>query len=235
MENLNFNTQETTYRDESVMSTLMRNVYLWMTLALVITGLTALVVARSEAILSLLFANNWIWIGLIIAELLLVMSLSARLDRLTFSNATILFILYSAINGLTLAPIFLIYQLGSIETTFFITAGTFGAMAAIGSFTKKDLSGIGKFCLMALIGLIIAAVVNLFLHNTMLDLIVSAIGVLIFAALTAYDTQKIREMLGNAADVDDSSMKIALFGSLSLYLDFINLFLYLLRFFGRRD
>lgn len=235
MDNLNFNTQETTYREESVMGTLMRNVYLWMTLALVITGLTALVVARSEAILSLLFANNWIWIGLIIAELLLVMSLSARLDRLTFSNATILFILYSAINGLTLAPIFLIYQLGSIETTFFITAGTFGAMAAIGSFTKKDLSGIGKFCLMALIGLIIAAVVNLFLHNTMLDLIVSAIGVLIFAALTAYDTQKIREMLGNAADVDDSSMKIALFGSLSLYLDFINLFLYLLRFFGRRD
>lgn len=234
MENLDFNSMNTGVRDDSVVATLMRNVYLWMTLALVITGLTALFTAQSEVLLSLIFLNTWTWIGLIVTELVLVLVLAAAINKMSFSVATLMFILYSIVNGLTLSVIFLVYEMPSIATTFFVTAGMFGAMAIFGTITKKDLSGIGKFALMALIGLIIAGVVNMFLQNSMFDLVISAIGVVIFAGLTAYDSQKIRQMLVNAYDVDDTTQKIALYGSLRLYLDFVNLFLYLLRFFGNR-
>jgi len=232
MENLDFDRIETTRQTDAVVSTLMRNVYVCMTLALVITGLTAMVAAKSEAFMTLLFQNKFLFWGLMIAELVLVFYFSARVMKMSFSKATLVFILYSVINGLVFSTIFVVYSMTSIATTFFVTAGMFGAMALIGSFTKKDLSGIGKFALMALIGLIIAGIVNIFLKNTMFDLIVSGLGVLIFSALTAYDSQKIRQMLYTQGEVNENSQKLALLGSLTLYLDFINLFLYLLRFFG---
>lgn len=232
MENLDFDRIDSTRHDDAIVATLMRNVYLWMTLALVITALTAMVCAKSEAFMTLLFSSRALLWGVMIAELVLVMVFSARLMKMSFSRATLVFIVYSILNGIVFSTIFCAFSLGSIYTTFFVTAGTFAAMALVGSFSKKDLSGIGKFALMALIGLIIAGIVNIFLRNTMFDLIVSGIGVLVFSALTAYDSQKIKQMLYTQSDIDDNSQKIALFGSLSLYLDFINLFLYLLRFFG---
>ena len=232
MNNLDFNSIESTRYSDSVVATLMRNVYLWMTLALVITGLTAMVTAKSEALMTFIFTNNWALIALMILQLGLVFYFSARLNRMSFSTATAVFILYSAITGLTFSSIFVVFSMSSIATTFFITAGMFAAMALVGSFTKKDLSGIGKFALMALIGLIIAGIVNMFLRNAMMDFIVSGIGVLVFAGLTAYDSQKIRQMLQMQSEINESTQKLALFGSLSLYLDFINIFLYLLRFFG---
>ena len=232
MNNLDFNSIESTRYSDSVVATLMRNVYIWMTLALVITGLTAMVTAKSEALMTFIFTNNWAIIALMILQLGLVFYFSARLNRMSFSTATAVFILYSAITGLTFSSIFVVFSMSSIATTFFITAGMFAAMALVGSFTKKDLSGMGKFALMALIGLIIAGIVNMFLRNAMMDFIVSGIGVLVFAGLTAYDSQKIRQMLQMQSEINESTQKLALFGSLSLYLDFINIFLYLLRFFG---
>ena len=232
MDNLDFNSIESTRYSDSVVATLMRNVYIWMTLALVITGLTAMVTAKSEALMTFIFTNNWALIALMILQLGLVFYFSARVNRMSFSTATAVFILYSAITGLTFSSIFVVFSMNSIATTFFITAGMFAAMALVGSFTKKDLSGMGKFALMALIGLIIAGIVNMFLRNAMMDFIVSGIGVLVFAGLTAYDSQKIRQMLQMQSEINESTQKLALLGSLSLYLDFINIFLYLLRFFG---
>lgn len=214
---------------------LMRKVYLWMTMALVITGFTAYGVATSPAILSAILMNKMLFFGLIIGEFALVIGLSAAINRLSLSTATLMFVLYSVINGATLSVIFLAYTLSSIANVFFITAGTFAVMAFIGYTTKKDLSGMGKMLMMALIGLIIATVVNLFLRSTGLQLIVSYIGVLVFVGLTAYDTQKIKQMLMMAEDTGETAQKIALLGALSLYLDFVNLFLYLLRIFGKRD
>ena len=232
MNNLDFTSIESTRSSDSVVATLMRNVYIWMTLALVITGLTAMVTAKSEALMTFIFTNNWALIALMILQLGLVFYFSARINRMSFSTATAVFILYSAITGLTFSSIFVVFSMSSIATTFFITAGMFAAMALVGSFTKKDLSGMGKFALMALIGLIIAGIVNMFLRNAMMDFIVSGIGVLVFAGLTAYDSQKIRQMLQMQSEINESTQKLALLGSLSLYLDFINIFLYLLRFFG---
>lgn len=212
---------------------LMRKVYVWMTLALVITGFVAYGVASSPGIITALVSNKLLFWGLFIAELALVWTVSARINRLSLTTATLLFILYSALNGATLSLILLVYTMQSIASVFFITAGTFAVMAAIGYFTKVDLSSLGKILMMALIGLIIATVVNAFLLKSGgFSLILSYVGVLIFVGLTAYDTQKIKQMLIMADDVNEETQKIALLGSLSLYLDFINLFLYLLRIFG---
>lgn len=219
----------------SAFPTLMRKVYLWMTLALVITGLAAYFVASSTNLVYTLFNNRIIMWVLIIAELGLVFGISAMIHKLSLTTATLLFVLYSAINGVTLSAIFLMFDMAVIAKVFFITAGTFAAMAFIGYTTKKDLSGMGKILFMALIGLIIATVVNIFLKSTGLDMIISYIGVLIFVGLTAYDTQKIKNMLHDAEYADESYQKLALLGSLTLYLDFINLFIYLLRIFGSRD
>ena len=212
---------------------LMRKVYVWMTLALVITGFTAYAVANSPGIMSAIIANRMLMWGLLIGEFALVWYVSARIDRLSLSTATLLFILYSVLNGATLSIIFLAYTMTSIASVFFITAGTFAAMSLIGYFTKADLSSLGKILLMALIGVIIATLVNAFLIKSGgFSLIISYVGVLIFVGLTAYDTQKIKMMLVQADDVNEDAQKIALMGSLSLYLDFINLFLYMLRIFG---
>ena len=213
--------------DKSENTTLFRNVYLWMTMALFITGATALTVSDSPTLLNAIFGSKVAFFGLIIAELALVIILS-------FLTATLMFIAYSILNGATLASIFLLYTASSIASTFFVTAGTFGAMALFGYFTKRDLSGIGNMGYMALIGIIIATVVNLFLRSETMMWVITYIGVLVFVALTAYDTQKIKKMVMNAEVVDESTQKIALLGSLTLYLDFINLFLYLLRILGSR-
>ena len=215
---------------------LMRKVYVWMTLALVLTGITAYGVASSPSLMMTIIQTPAIMWGLIIAELAIVIAISAAINRLSLTTATLLFVLYSVLNGATFSLIFAVYTMSSIANVFFITAGTFGVMAAYGYFTKRDLSSWGKLLLMALIGLIIATLVNVFLvKSTGFDLILSYAGVLIFVGLTAYDTQKIKQMLAMQTDMGEGAQKVALLGALSLYLDFINLFLYLLRIFGRRE
>ncbi len=219
----------------SAFPALMRKVYVWMTLALAITGICAYGVATSPSILQLIYSGGaTIWV-LFLLELGLVFYTTARIDRLSLSTATSLFVLYSALNGVTLSSIFIIYSMASIAKVFFITAGTFAAMTAYGYFTKTDLSRFGSILFMALIGLIIASVVNVFMRSAMFDFILSYVGVAIFVGLTAWDSQKIKEMLARQADLSEGAQKLALMGALSLYLDFINLFLYLLRIFGNRD
>lgn len=213
---------------------LMRKVYVWMTLALAVTGLTAFGVANSPTMVNMIFSSQAVFWVLAIVEIGLVIGLSAAINKLSFTTAAIMFVIYSIINGITMSFIFLAYTASSIALTFFVTAGAFAGMAAIGYFTKKDLSTMGKFLMFALIGVIIASVVNIFLKSSGLDFVISIIGVLMFAGLTAYDSQRIKEMLmQTGGEVNDTTQKIALMGALSLYLDFINLFLYLLRFLGK--
>ena len=219
----------------STFKVLMRKVYLWMTLALMITGITAAGVANSPNILALIYSSQVVMWGIIIAEFSLVIYISVRLEKLSLSTATTLFALYSILNGVMLSSIFLLYSTAIISKVFFITAGTFGVTALYGYATKKDLSSLGNILFMALIGLVIATVVNVFMKSAMFDLILSYIGVIIFVGLTAWDSQKIKHMMMVQQDADESAQKLALIGALSLYLDFINLFLYLLRIFGRSN
>ena len=211
---------------------LMRKVYVWMAMALAITGIVAYGAGSSPALIQALYISKGPMLIAALVEFGIVWYLSSRIYKLSLASATLWFILFSAINGLTLGWIFAVYKIAIIAKTFFITAGTFGAMALIGSTTKKDLTKFGGVLFMALIGLIIASLVNLFLHSSTMDYIVSIVGVLIFTGLTAWDAQAIKRNLLMAPDAGESAQKIALLGSLSLYLDFINLFLYLLRFFG---
>ena len=212
----------------------MVKVYSWMSFALIVTGLVAMYVAGSEALLSLIFGNTFIFIGLIIGELVLVGALAGWVNKMSANTATLIFLVYAAINGLTFAAIFLLYTAESIATTFFITAGTFGAMSIYGYTTKSDLSGWRNMLMMGLFGLVIASVVNIFLGSSVVYWVTTYMGVLIFVGLTTYDTQKIKNMniIGNEGTDEDK--KEAIMGALTLYLDFINLFLYLLRLFGRR-
>lgn len=216
----------------NVFSALMRKVYVWMTFALIITGVTAYGVASSPTLLTTIYTNSAIMWGLIIAEFVLVFAISGAINRLSLSTATLLFILYSVLNGATLSSIFVLYEMTCIAKVFFITAGTFGAMAFYGYTTKRDLTSIGKILFMALIGLIIATVVNMFLKSPGFDYILSYVGVAVFVGLTAWDSQKIKQMLQMQYDMSEGAQKLALLGALTLYLDFINLFLYLLRIFG---
>ena len=210
---------------------LMSKVYLWMTLALVVTGMTAYYVASSPAIFYAIVSNQIAFWGLFIGELVLVFVLSSRIMSLSFVTASLMFVAYSVMNGAFFSFILLAYTEQSIATTFLITAGTFGAMSLFGFVTKRDLSTMGRILFMLLIGLIIATVVNIFMKAEGLTLILNYAGVVIFVGLTAYDTQSIKQMLQEHGDKEGAE-KIALLGSLSLYLDFINLFIYLLRFFG---
>ncbi len=220
----------------SAFPVLMRKVYLWMTLALVITGFTAYYVAHNETLLTALVSNQILFWGLVIGEFALVIGLSAAINKLSLTMATLMFVIYSVINGATLSFIFLVYTYSSITNVFFITAGTFAVMALIGYFIKVDLSSMGKILMMALIGIIIATIVNIFTKSEGLAMILNYLGVLVFVGLTAYDSQKIKQMMMAAPDAGEVAQKMALLGALSLYLDFINLFLYLLRIFGaRRD
>lgn len=213
---------------------LMRKVYTWMAMALAITGLVAYGVASSHNLVIAIFSNQVLFWGLLIGELAMVWYLSARLFQMSLTTATMMFVAYSVLNGVTMSCLFLVYTAASIATTFFICSGTFATMALIGYTTKMDLSKIGSVLFMALIGLIIASVVNMFVHSEGLYAIISYVGVLVFVGLTAWDTQKIKGWLSEYEYADETAQKVALFGALDLYLDFINLFIYLLRILGSR-
>ena len=212
----------------------MVRVYNWMTAGLVITGVMALYVANSETMVRIVHGNSFVTIILIVAQLGLVVYLSAGIQKMSASQAMGMFILYAGLTGVTFSFIFLAYTMSSIASTFLVTAGTFSAMSFYGYTTKKDLTSWGSFLFMGLIGIIIASVVNMFLQSEAIHWIVTYAGVLIFVGLTAYDTQKIKEMnvLGNEGTEEDT--KEAIIGALKLYLDFINLFLMLLRIMGDR-
>ena len=207
-------------------------VYGWMMLALILTAATAFVTASTPAISAFVFGIPYMFMGLIFAELGLVWYMSARVMRLSNAATTLLFIAYSILNGLTLSVILLAYTGAVVSNAFLITAGTFGIMSAAGYFTKKDLSGFGSIMMMGLIGIILASLVNFFLHSATMDYIISYVGVMIFVGLTAYDTQKIKNMANELED--DQLKKAAIMGALTLYLDFVNLFLFLLRILNRK-
>ena len=213
----------------------LKNVYLWMTLALGVSGLTSILVANSPQLLELFYTNSLALLFVAFAQIGLVWFVSARISSMSMRTATLLFISYSILTGVTLASIFLVFTQESIASVFFMTAGTFGAVSLYGYTTKKDLSTWRSYLLMGLIGLIIASVVNWFLHSELLYWIVSYVGVIIFVGLTAYDTQKIKQMACTYGGHEgETPQKLALIGALTLYLDFINLFLYLLRILGKR-
>lgn len=212
----------------------VRSVYNWMAAGLGITGLVAYSVANMPEVRNVIFGSGIVFFGLIIAQLALVFTLSARIHRMQAGTATSLFILYSALNGATLSSIFLAYAQSSITSTFFVCSATFVACSVYGWTTRRDLTSMGGFLTMGLIGIVIASVVNLFVQSSAVSVIVSYIGVLVFVGLTAYDTQDIKNMaMSQPADIDSGAVrKGAILGALKLYLDFINLFLMLLRIFG---
>ncbi len=226
-------TPQSAYEMDLKVSSVMKRVYVKMFLGLLVTAFVALFCAGSNDVASFFLTNRWAMFVLMIAELGIVFYVSGRINRISSSTATMLFYIFAVINGLMLFPIFYVYTSVSIAKTFFITAGVFGAMSVYGYFTSKDLSRWGSILIMCLFGLIICSLVNIFLKSSSMDWIISIAGVLIFIGLTAWDTQQIKAMAQQAPM--DSVGKLATLGALSLYLDFINLFLYLLRFFGNRD
>ena len=215
----------------------IRSVYNWMGIGLGLTAVVALFIAGSPSLLSMIVQNPMIFFALIIGELVLVFSISARVHRMKASTATGLFVLYAVLNGATLSFIFIVYTKTSITSTFFVCAATFLACSIYGMTTKRDLTSVGSFMMMGLFGIIIASVVNMFIRSSGMSLIISYIGVIVFVGLTAYDTQKLKTMaLTQPAGLDAGVIrKGAILGALSLYLDFINLFLMLLRILGNRD
>ncbi|MEM5947405.1 Bax inhibitor-1/YccA family protein [Spirochaetia bacterium 38H-sp] len=219
----------------NMLSKTMSNIYLFMAAGLALTGVVSFAVLNNEPLLRTILTNQFLFFGLIIAELAVVVILSTSIHKMTPMGATIAFAAYSVLNGITLSPIFLIYTGESIATTFFVTAGTFAGVSLFGYVTKKDLTGVGAIAGMALWGLILASIVNLFLRSSTLMLITSYVGVVIFVALTAYDTQALKRMAEEMDMSDESTfVKFSIIGALKLYLDFINLFLMLLRIMGRR-
>ncbi len=218
---------------DSRVSQVMKRVYVKMFLALLITAFTSLLTVNSQQLMELVWSSKSTYWILALVEVGLVIFITARLHKISSTTATLLFYLFSIVNGFTLSAIFYIYSPESIVKTFFITAGTFGAMSVYGYFTNRDLTKVGSFLVMALFGLIIVSLVNIFLKSDSLGWIISFVGVLLFIGLTAWDTQKIKQMAMTAPD--EHTPKLATIGALSLYLDFINLFLYLLRFFGDRN
>jgi uncharacterized protein len=218
-------------RDERVSAFLSR-VYAWMFAGLLITAGTALVVASSQALINALLVNRLVFFGLIIGQFVLVFYLSARVQKLQPATAAGLFMLYSALTGVTSSLILLVYTGASIVSTFIVTAGMFGATAIFGTVTKRSLAGLGQFMFMGLIGLILASVVGLFWQNNALQFVISVVGVLVFTGLTAWDAQRLKQLA--VALPDGRIGSYAVVGALSLYLDFINLFFFLLRFTGNR-
>ena len=223
-------------RAEVLVSDYVRSVYNWMGIGLALTGFTAYYVSNSESLLRLVFGNPLLLMVLILAELGLVFAIAGRVNRMSAGTATALFVIYSALNGVTLSSIFLVYASASIVSTFFICAATFIACSLYGWTTKKDLTSLGGFMMMGLIGIVIASLVNMFVRSSSMSMIISYIGVFVFVGLTAYDTQKIKNMaMTQPANLDGGVIrKGAILGALSLYLDFINLFLMILNIFGQR-
>ncbi|MFN2364959.1 MAG: Bax inhibitor-1/YccA family protein [Desulfurivibrionaceae bacterium] len=214
----------------------LAKVFNWMAIGLGLTAIVAFWVTNSAAAQNMIFSNKMVFYGLIIGELGMVIYLSTRIERMTASRATLLFLLYSALNGATLSAVLLIYTAASVASAFLVAAGMFGTMAIYGTVTKKDLSSMGSFMFMGLIGMIIASVVNMFMGSAMISWVVSAIGVVVFTGLTAYDVQKISKYgAGGILENGEAAIKKgAIMGALTLYLDFINLFLSLLRLMGDR-
>jgi len=216
-----------------MVNSFIQSVYNWMAIGLALTGFTAYSVAHSETLISLIFGTP-LFYAMIIGELALVWILSARVGKMQASTATIMFLAYSALNGATLASIFLVYAASSIASVFFVCSGTFVACSVYGMTTKRDLTSMGSFMIMGLFGIIIASLVNMFIRSSAISMITSYIGVLVFVGLTAYDTQKIKMMAMTQPDDLEGAVahKGAIIGALNLYLDFVNLFLMLLRIFG---
>lgn len=225
--------QQSEWALSTYMSQVMRKVYVKMFLGLLVTALTSYIVLTNQTILMTLIQSRALLIGLCVGELALVFALSMAINKLNPVVATIMFYAYAVLNGVTLTPIFLVYTMSSIALTFFVTAGVFLAMSIYGYTTKSDLTKFGTYMVMALIGLIVCSIINIFWANSVMDWIISFAGVAIFVGLTAWDTQKIKQM---AQETDEANAgKLATIGALSLYLDFINFFLYLLRFLGNRN
>ncbi|MEZ3589796.1 MAG: Bax inhibitor-1/YccA family protein [Muribaculaceae bacterium] len=229
MNNFNINAYDAPALDKQV-SQVMKRVYVKMFLALLVTSFVAWIIGTSHQFLYFMVTHSWVYWGLMLAELGMVIAISAAINKMSSSVATLLFYLFAIVNGAVFSIILSVYTADSIFKTFLITAGVFGAMSVYGYFTERDLTKMGTFLYMALWGLIIAIVVNIFWANSTLEWIISIAGVLIFVGLTAWDTQKIKQMAAQMPNATDG--RLATLGALSLYLDFINLFLYLLRFFG---
>ncbi len=227
-------TRRTDTRAQVQVNTFIQSVYNWMAIGLALTGGVAFYVANSPSLMNLIFGNKMLFYGLIIGELGLVFYLSSRVQKIQASTATALFVLYAALNGATLSMIFRVYTGTSIASTFFVCAGTFVACSIYGMVTNRDLTSMGGFMRMGLIGIIIASVINMFIQSSSMQMIISYIGVLVFVGLTAYDTQKLKHMaLTQPAGMDAGVVrKGAIIGALTLYLDFINLFLMLLHIMG---
>ena len=221
-------------RAEVLVNDFVRSVYNWMCIGLALTGFIAFYVSHSETMLRLVFGNRLVFFGLIIVELVLVFSIASKVNRMSAATATALFVIYSALNGVTISFIFLAYARASIVSTFFICSATFLACSVYGWTTKRDLTSWGGFLMMGLIGIIIASLVTMFIRSSAVSMVASYIGVIVFVGLTAYDTQRIKDMaLSQPAGLDGAVVrKGAILGALSLYLDLINLFLMLLRIFG---
>lgn len=222
-----------TQQEHAQTNAFVAKVFLWMFFALLTTGLVSLYVVSSRTILRALFSSNFVFYGLLIGEFILVSYLSRSIGKITSSTATFLFFAYSALNGVTLSVVFLLFTAESIASTFFIAASTFGVMSFYGMTTKRDLTSLGSLCFMGLIGVVIASVINLFFFNEMIYWVTTFIGIFVFVGLTAYDTQKIK-IMGRAGLDQTTTEKATIMGALALYLDFINLFLLLLRIFGKR-
>ncbi len=224
-------------RTEVMVNTFIVSVYNWMAIGLAITGVVAYFVSNSQTMLRMIFGNPFVFIGLIVVEIGLVFYISGRISKMEASTATFLFLLYSALNGATLSAILIYFARATIATAFFVCAGTFIACSIYGYITKKDLTSLGGFMFMGLIGIIIASVVNLFLQSAAVTMIISYIGVFVFIGLTAYDTQKIKHMAQTQPSDAEAGVlrKGAILGALSLYLDFINMFIFMLHIFGGRE
>lgn len=213
----------------------IHRVYGWMCLGLIISGAVAYWVAITPAVAEIVIGNEIVFLVLLGLELVAVFTLASLVHKISSALSSLIFIVYAALSGLTLSVIFFVYQIGSISEVFLLTAGLFGVMSLYGYFTKTDLTTAGNFAFMALLGLVVAMVINLFFQNDVAGFILAAVGVLIFVVLTAYDTQKLKWLytLGGTEGADGEK-KEAINGALTLYLDFINLFLDLLRLFGKR-
>ena len=220
------------YRDAGVLAAFMRGVYGWMCGGLGITAATAWLVSSSPALTAAIFGNRMLFWILALTQLGIVFALSARVDRMAASTASMLFVAYSALTGVTLSSILLVFTGESVFTTFVVTAGMFGALAVYGTVTRRQLSGLGQFLFMGLIGLVLASIVGIFWHNDGLQFMISFVGVIVFAGLTVYDAQRLKELAFATNTPPTSGTTIV--GALALYLDFINLFLFLLRFLGNR-
>ena len=221
---------------DAAVSSCLTRVFFRMFIALLITGVTAYAVYSSEAMMQLIFTNMFLFFGLLIAQIALVIIISSRIQKMAVSTANALFILYSVLMGVTMSFIFIAYEIGTIWNAFLVSGLMFSAMAAYGILTKRDLTSIGSYLFMGLIGVILASVVNMFLRSEMMDYIISYVAVFVFLGLTAYNTQNTKNMLrrANEASQDDAIARISVLGALSLYLNFINLFMRILAIMGRR-